>query len=658
MKFKDPSLQNNLIHEIWDEFILGADAEIDQLSPIVLNSWKRSKAYGINPHSRVPTLHVTAKEVAIRQQENRSLLDIAKPFMNSIYSIVGNKDFIIRLTDKDGFVLDHIGEKGFIARFGKTYLQNGYNLKEENAGTNAVGLSLLLKKPIQIMGSEHFMEKFHGLTTSASPIKDKYNETIGILSITGNYSMVHPHTLGMVTAAAEAIQRELRLREINQDLNSMNKQFYDIMETISEGIVAVDAKGKILNANKQARGLLDIKRKKIEGTNINKYITNEKNFVRIFILNDTVFEEEWELVTHKGQKKKFIIDVNYFKTGRIPKMIVLIINQAKVIHSMINKIVGANAIFTFEDIVGKSEKLKPAIHLAKISSNIDLTILLHGESGTGKEMFAQSIHNNSARSSKPFVFLNCGAIPRELVASELFGYEEGAFTGARLGGHPGKFELADGGTLFLDEIGDMPLDAQVSLLRVLETKNIVRVGGKEVIPVDVRVIAATHKDLQQEVALGRFREDLYYRLNVFPIDIPPLRERKEDLRLFIDYFVSKYAETISKNITGIDEEFYRVLQRHDWPGNVRELQNTLQMAVNIAQNHASLSMTHLPRHFLASVNYEQELIEDLPSLDDIEKEAIVNTLERCQFNLSKTSEVLKIGRSTLYRKMEKYEINV
>lgn len=656
MKFKDPSLQNSLIHEHWEKFTMGANIEDNEVHPIVLESWKRSRIYGIDPHSRTPTLHLSNSKILARKQSNQSLLDIAKPFMNSIYSIVGNNDFIIRLTDKDGYILDHIGEKGFIARFGKTYLQNGYNLKEEYAGTNAIGLCLLLKKPIQIMGSEHYMMKFHGLTTSACPIKDKFNETIGILSITGNYAMVHPHTLGMVAAAAEAIQRELRLREINLYLNSMNKQFYDTMETISEGIIAVDSTGSILNANKHARDLLHIKRKNIEGTNISSFLKNPKNFERVFTLNDNVFEEEWELITQRGTKKKYIVEVNYFKTGKVPKMIVFIINPAKVIHNMINKIVGANAIFTFEDIVGKSEKLNTALHLAKTSSKIDLTILLHGESGTGKEMFAQSIHNSSARNTKPFVFLNCGAIPRELVASELFGYEEGAFTGARLGGHPGKFELADGGTLFLDEIGDMPLDAQVSLLRVLETKKIVRVGGKEVIPVDVRVIAATHKDLHEEVTLGRFREDLYYRLNVFPIDIPPLRDRKEDIRLFIKYFVNKYGKTIDKDITGIEEEFYRVLQRHNWPGNVRELQNTLQMAVNIAENNTRLSLSHLPKHLLASAHYEKEILENMPSLDEVEKQAIIHTLEKCQYNLSKTADILKIGRSTLYRKMEKYDI--
>jgi len=325
---------------------------------------------------------------------------------------------------------------------------------------------------------------------------------------------------------------------------------------------------------------------------------------------------------------------------------------------MVNKIVGASAIFTFNDIVGKSEKLKSTLNLAKISSGIDSTILLQGESGTGKEMFAQAIHNASCRKEKPFVFLNCGAIPRELVASELFGYVEGAFTGAREGGHAGKFELADGGTLFLDEIGDMPFDAQVSLLRVLETKRITRVGGNEVIPVDVRVIAATNKDLQKEAASGNFREDLYYRLNVFPIQIPTLRERKDDIRVFINYFIEKYSSKIQKNFSGISPEFYRALELYPWPGNVRELQNTLQLILNTAKNNTNLTYSNIPEHITDGSTISQESPESLPSLDEIEKKAIIKTLETTRYNFSKTAEILKIGRSTLYRKIEKYDISV
>ena len=235
-------------------------------------------------------------------------------------------------------------------------------------------------------------------------------------------------------------------------------------------------------------------------------------------------------------------------------------------------------------------------NLQQLQLKTDATILLQGESGTGKEMFAQAIHNASRRKDRPFVFLNCGAIPRDLVSSELFGYVEGAFTGAKRGGHPGKFELADGGTIFLDEIGDMPLDAQISLLRVLEDHKVVRVGGNDVIPINVRVIAASNKDLKKEVELEKFRSDLFYRINVMPIYISSLRERKEDIKIFIDYFSEKFSESNENHIKKISASFYEGMINYDWPGNVRELQNVMQLVLNVAENNSVLTGKNLPSY--------------------------------------------------------------
>ncbi len=274
-------------------------------------------------------------------------------------------------------------------------------------------------------------------------------------------------------------------------------------------------------------------------------------------------------------------------------------------------------------------------------------------------MFAQGIHNESPRKNHSFVFINCGAIPRDLVASELFGYEEGAFTGARKGGNPGKFELADGGTLFLDEIGDMPLDTQANLLRVLETKEVVRVGGNEVIPVDVRVIAATHKDLVEEVKKGNFRSDLFYRLNVMPIHTPSLRERKEDIRVLIDYFYKQFTNKITKKVA-IDESFYTLMNQFAWPGNVRELQNVMQMITNFSGENKRLTSLHIPEYIKDNIGAtampEQEALYVRP-LNLIEKEAIINALKASEHNIVQAAKMLEIGRTTLYRKMQKYDIS-
>ncbi len=354
----------------------------------------------------------------------------------------------------------------------------------------------------------------------------------------------------MVVAAAKAIEKEMKLEYSNKKLKIVNEQFYQITESISEGIIRIDNQGNITSMNRFARKLLGYSEKDINNMHISDVLSTNsgKDIINAVNKGREYQEEEIDFTTKMGRNKTCIVNVTPIKLFSSTDLGggVITFKENKVVLSMINKIVGANARFTFDDIFGKSENISHSIKLATIAAKTDATILLQGESGTGKEMFAQAIHNASRRKDRPFVFLNCGAIPRDLVSSELFGYVEGAFTGAKRGGHPGKFELADGGTIFLDEIGDMPLDAQISLLRVLEERKVVRVGGHDVIPINVRVIAASNKDLKKEVDLGKFRSDLFYRINVMPIYISSLRERKEDIKIFIDYFYEKFSESNDK----------------------------------------------------------------------------------------------------------------
>ncbi|HOO39759.1 MAG TPA: sigma 54-interacting transcriptional regulator, partial [Deltaproteobacteria bacterium] len=278
-------------------------------------------------------------------------------------------------------------------------------------------------------------------------------------------------------------------------------------------------------------------------------------------------------------------------------------------------------------------------------------VLLLGESGTGKDVFAQAIHNNSERRNGPYVVINCAAIPRELIASELFGYDEGAFTGSKRGGNPGKFEIADGGTIFLDEIGEMPLELQTSLLRVIENKELMRIGGKRVRSINVRILAATNKDLVEDVSKGNFREDLYYRLNVFTIRLHPLRERRDDIPYLVDRFVKDICATMAKKITAVDDNVLQILMSYSWPGNVRELQNVLERAINIAPgdkltaNLLSEEVTRAPR--------KPQYAHDNYSLKDIERQMIENMIKS---NVSKAdiAKKMNISRSTLYRKLELY----
>jgi sigma-54 dependent transcriptional regulator, acetoin dehydrogenase operon transcriptional activator AcoR len=273
---------------------------------------------------------------------------------------------------------------------------------------------------------------------------------------------------------------------------------------------------------------------------------------------------------------------------------VLTLRSIERVQRLVHRMTGAQALMRFDNIVGQTPKLLEAVRLARIAAESSSTVLLHGETGTGKEVFAQSIHNASARAGGPFVAINCAAIPRELISSELFGYEGGAFTGADRHGRPGKFELASGGTLFLDEIGDMPRDLQTSLLRAIETRSVVRVGGQQVTPVDVRIMTATHKDLSAEVDAGSFRSDLYFRLNVFPIEVPALRERRDDVPLLLRHVLERLSTRLNRTL-GVETDALAALEAYSWPGNVRELENVIERAVYVSE-HGIIALADLPEN--------------------------------------------------------------
>ena len=345
------------------------------------------------------------------------------------------------------------------------------------------------------------------------------------------------------------------------------------------------------------------------------------------------------------------------------------------VYGKINRLTGASAKFAFQDIIGNSRSIQGSLKLAKRAAGNTANVFINGESGTGKELFAQAIHNASNRSSGPFVAVNCSALPKGLIESELFGYEGGSFTGSRKEGSAGKFELANGGTIFLDELGDMPLDAQMALLRVLQNREITRIGSDKTIPIDVRVITATNRDLTQLIEEGMVREDLYYRINVFPIRIPPLRERKEDIMLLAKYFLNKYHSfNESVRVNNFSRDAADILQAYDWPGNVRQLENAIERAVAISDD-SIIRVECLPREIVEAVsrmgrkpgsmeeNYTdsvsqptEEDTKSVTSLKEMEKNHIEEALRASGGNVKLAAEMMGISRRNLYRKMEHYAI--
>lgn len=318
--------------------------------------------------------------------------------------------------------------------------------------------------------------------------------------------------------------------------------------------------------------------------------------------------------------------------------------------------------FAIQNIIGKSKSMLQVIESVKSVCETDATVLLQGESGVGKEVIANAIHFNSTRKKKPMVIINCGAIPLQLIESELFGHEKGAFTDAKEM-RVGKFEQANEGTLFLDEIGELPLEAQVKLLRVLEEKKVTRVGGKKSIPVNVRIISATNRNLEEQVKQGKFRLDLMYRLNIFTITIPPLRERKEDISLLAEHFINKHNKLLNFSVNNISQKSIELLEAFNWPGNIRDLENAIQSSMILAHGN-SITQEHLPLRIRGYQGYENFEVTKNGSLDEkvkhlssrMEKELILDALRQCGYNRTETAQFLKISRKTLFNKMKMYNL--
>jgi len=640
----------DVLRREWNNFISGKEVNPSNIRPEIYRSWQRSKAYGVDPFLRPEALMLSESELNERLKQNQQLIDITLPFMHILYKSVQGSGFIVILVDKDGYLLKVIGDPDVIEQAKKNLLVPGANRSEQMAGTNAIGLALAEQRPVQIVGPEHYNKLFQSWTCTAAPINDTTGKLIGVLNLSGSYRLLHKHTLGMVVSVVEAIERQLLINKRNEEIQLLNDLLVSIIEATSEGLIAVDSKGKIMHVNLKVADILALPRKGLE-SHVKKVIEQNPKFRDILISKKSINDKEL-VIKNNNLKKYCIISVNPIKsckTGFLGN--VLVIREKRNVHSFVNKITGARAKFTFDDIKGKNIRFLELIELAKKVASTDARIILQGESGTGKELFAQAIHNASNRSEGPFIAVNCGAIPRDLIESELFGYEEGAFTGAVKGGKPGKFELADGGTIFLDEIGELPLEMQTKLLRVLQENQVIRVGSSEIISVNVRVISATNKNLSREVTEGRFRRDLYYRLNVITINIPPLRERKDDIPKLALYFCRSISKKLGLSCPEISEEAMSFLINHTWPGNVRELENTIECGI-IRSGGRTIFPEHLPIQSV-EVEPEQDHIY-LKPLSEIERIAINRVLKHTKGNISKAAQILGLSRNTIYRKLKEY----
>jgi PAS domain S-box-containing protein len=662
MGYRDDILPN------WKEFITKGNRASAIRSHIV-ESWNRCRQACVNPYGN--TSHSRLDEIALQEMllDKQELIKVAKPFMKNLYKFVQGSGFVVALTDERGYIMEIFGDEDILKNPMTNNFFQGASWKEEE-GTNAIGTAAVIKEPIQVSGAEHYCQKHHCLTCSAAPIFDHHGRLVAILNMSGASYMSHLHTLGMVVAAAEAIVAQLDIQRKNRELSQANKRLMNIFNTMSDGVLMVDECGIVNQLNPAAKEILNRKEADVLGISIDRIFGSRTVITRQMLENKEPYEDvEFMVDTKKGMFHCFASGEPLTDDGGKVIGGVIILRPIKQIQKLVNRFSGYCATLQFSDIIGESLEILEVIRVASLAAVTSSSILLQGESGTGKEIFAQAIHNHSEQRNGPFVALNCGVIPRELIGSELFGYVEGAFTGAVRGGKPGKFELASGGTLFLDEIGDMPLEQQIALLRVLQEKRVMRIGSDKVISVSVRVICATNKNLSQEVEKGSFRQDLYYRLNVISITIPPLRNRVPDISLLFRYFLDKIGRDRGTKFC-VEPAVVACLERFHWPGNVRELQNVVERAVSLAESEV-ITVVHLPMEvYVPQKTVPSQTKSLLPSspkecfgreqrrqlLDAAERQEILLLLSKCGGNISVVARELGISRNTLYRKMRLYAI--
>lgn len=433
-------------------------------------------------------------------------------------------------------------------------------------------------------------------------------------------------------------KEEIERKEIMDIMKILNKT----IDKMEEGVVVIDENDKIVKINYLGRKILKIE----DGENME--ISLNKTGNTILEKGEYIAKVGGESFTISGEEYRIhLSDLKYHK--------IFIFNNVDYLKEKIVNITYSQENIDLDKILGNSQKILSIKEKVRIVAPSTSTVLITGESGTGKEMLARALHSESDRKNRPFVAINCASIPDALLESELFGYEKGAFTGADSKGKTGKIEFANRGTLFLDEIGDMPLYLQAKLLRVLQDRKIVKVGSNQEISVDIRIIAATNKNLEKMIREKTFREDLYYRLNVIPVNIPSLRERKEDIEVLTDFFIKKYVKELNKRISYIDPSIRHYLFRYDWPGNIRELENTVEYMVNMT-NDGIVDFKKLPNKIvkIQATGSQEEF-----NLEKIERETIERAIEKFGKNLEAKKQVagqLGIGIATLYRKLEKYKI--
>lgn len=566
---------------------------------------QRSTAAGLDTTSKVDIAPPPSSALKELIEKNNRLKSCALPFMETLYEQVVNTHSMVLLTDASGTIIESLGDDDFLVKAQKVALAPGVTWSEEHKGTNAIGTALIEELPTVVHGQDHFLDVNRFLTCSAAPIFDPNGVAIGVLDVTGDYRSYHRHTMGLVRMSAQMIENHLFNSSFQDAIIVQFHQRGEFLGSVVEGAAAFSPSGKFLAANRAAMVQF--------GMSSNALKTH--TFSSLFGMPLSALIDHYRtcnpipliLCLHNGNQVTAKASLGSVGRGRIFDSVGLVKNNSDsaALQSHLPTTQKSGTACQKSHHLSSLKYLNTGDpQVAKLIEKVgkvidkDIPILILGETGTGKEILAQAIHNDSPRHDKPFVAVNCASIPETLIESELFGYEDGAFTGAKKKGSQGRILQANGGTLFLDEIGDMPISLQARLLRVLQERVVTPLGSQKSIPVNLQVICATHRNLRDQIATGHFREDLYYRLHGLVVRIPALRERTD-----LQKIIQRILENESHNPRiRVSSEVMKAFNTHSWPGNIRQLTNILRTASVMTDEHETIEWDHLPDDFLDEWN--------------------------------------------------------
>ncbi len=634
------------IREVRSRFLSNGDVPEGLLPEPIYRSWERCVNTGLSIDLSMQVAPADVRVLTELKQKNIQLLQQSQVEMENLYSHIQGTQSMVILSDADGTILHALGDPDFMTKAQRVALQPGVSWREDATGTNAIGTALVEQAPVFVMGAEHYCERNGFLNCSAAPIVDPYGSIVGVLDLSGDHRQPQEHTMALVRMSAQMIENRLFNDQFSREITIRFHNRAEFIHTIWEGIAVFSPEGHLLAANRS--GLFQL--------GLNNLAQQRVGFEQLFDVSLNLFLD--------ASRKKL---TNAYTTLTLRNGVKLFAKTDAGQHSLlsvkarpeIENVTKQNETLALDALLLGDEAVAKTIAKAKLAIGHDIPILIEGETGTGKELLAKAIHQSGMRKQGQFVAINCAAIPEGLIEAELFGHEEGAFTGSRRRGSRGRVQQAHGGTLFLDEVGDMPLTLQARLLRVIQEREVMPLGGGKAVAVDICIISATNCNLKQKVENGEFREDLYYRLNGLRLTLPALRERK-DIEALITHILK---HQLNKPYLTLHADVLSLMLGHPWPGNIRQLSHVLRSAIIMVQGD-ELKLEHLPEDFLEDGAMREQIAfenknfntNQVTNISDAESLLIKQSLTNERGNMAAVAKALGISRATLYRKVKQYAL--